>query len=72
MTEAATTFKGSIISACVDGLVGPSGLTEAGRKTADRLADSHGEDRDQVRRDIEEYLAAHPAYTEAELNKLGL
>lgn len=72
MTTAAEKFRGSIMSACVGGLVGPDGLTDAGRQTADRLADDAGEDREQVRREIEAYLAAHPAYTEAELNKMGL
>lgn len=56
MTKTTTTFRGSILSACADGLVGPHGLTDAGRSTVERLADYHSEDRDAAIADVEAYL----------------
>lgn len=65
MTKAATTFQGSIWSALADGMIDANGLTDSGRQTADRLAEDCGENRDAVRRDIEEMLAANPQYARA-------
>lgn len=59
MTEAATKFVGSILSAYTAGLIGESGLTESGEAVVSRLCEESGDDPATARAEIVTYWRRH-------------